>query len=193
MLKNHKDKRNMPFFDAFKTTAAIGLLMQQTAALHCPEGPLPQPSFYAYQQRSEGELRAVVREGMEESLGFIQELTAILQKGYSILAESSDESRDSIIRTLDPTQAELVELQLRGLEGGLRNVYKNCAQSESDKEQLKPYLIIIAKARSAAANLNHLISQMTKQVDTFESAIDVEGLQALARHGTEVFLSDRFH
>lgn len=191
MLKNHKDKRNMPLFDAFKTTAAIGLLMQQSAALHCPEEPLSQPSFYAYQQRSEGKARAVVREEIKESLAFIQDLTAILQHGYSILASSPDEARDSIIRKLDPAQAELIELQLRGLEGGLKNVYKN--RAESDKEQLKPYLIIIAKARSAAANLNHLICQMTKQVDTFESTIDMEGLRALAKHGTEVFLSDRFH
>lgn len=190
MIKNQVDKRNMPFFDAFRTTAAIGLLMQQTAALHCPEGPQPHPSFYSYQQQGEGSVRGVSPE-MEESLGFIQELTGMLQKGYSILANAKGEERDFVIKTLNPTQTDLIELQLRGLEGALKNAYMDCP--EADKSKLKPYLIIIAQARSAATKINHLISQMTKPVDSFRSSIDMKGLRTLAKHGTEIFGSERFH
>jgi hypothetical protein len=190
MIKNHVDKRNMPFFDAFRTTAVIGLLMQQTAALHCPEGPQTHSSLYSYQQRSEYRALAVNPE-MEESLGFIQELTTMLQRGYSILVNSSDADQDYVIRTLNPAQTDLVELQLRGLEGALKNAYLDCA--EADKPLLKPYLIIIAQARSAASKLNNLIAQMTKPVDTFKSSINMDGLRALAYHGTQVMNSGHFH
>lgn len=190
MIKNQVDKRNMPFFDAFRTTAAIGLLMQQTAALHCPEGPQPHPSFYSYQQRAE-DTSWKVRHEMEESLSFIQELTEMLQKGYGILASSTAENQPFVIGKLDPVQTDLIELQLRGLEGALKNAYIDCA--EVGKAKLQPYLKTIAQARSAASKLNHLIAQMIKPVDTFESSISMDGLRALAHHGTEVMNSGRFH
>jgi len=80
---------------------------------------------------------------------------------------------------------------LRGLEGGLKNVFKNC--SENDKELLKPYMTTIAEARSAASKLNHLINQMVKSVNSFTSEINIDGLRLLAKHGTETFFSGRFH
>lgn len=190
MPKNYTDKSKMPFFDAFKTTAAIGLLMQQTAALHCPEGPQPHPSFYSYQSISEAKSRTVSPE-MEESLGFIKELKSMLEQGYSILSDATSSDRDFIIRKLDPVQTDLIELQLRGLEGGLKNVFNNCVGS--DREILLPYLMTIAQARSASSKLNDLINQMTKHINVFKSDIDMEGLKSLAKYGSEVFTSGRFH
>lgn len=190
MIKNRADKRNMPFFDAFKTTAAIGLLMQQTAALHCSEGLQTHSSPHAYQLSQNAKAHSVSPE-MEESLGFIKELKDMLLKGHSILSAADTSERDQIIRKLDPVQTDLIELQLRGLEGGLKNVFKSCPAT--DKQILKPYLITIAEARSASSKLNHLISQMIKPADQFRSNIDMEGLRLLAKHGTEVFSSGRFH
>lgn len=190
MIKDQADKRNMPFFDAFKTTAAIGLLMQQTAALHCSEGLQTHPLPYAYQVTQKAKTRAVSPE-MEESLGFIKELKDMLLKGYAILSTADASERGRIIRKLDPVQTDLIELQLRGLEGGLKNVFKSCP--DSDKDILKPYLITIAEARSASSKLNHLIYQMIKRVEQVNSNIDMDGLRLLAKHGTEVFSSGRFH
>lgn len=191
MHKKQEDKRNMPFLDTVKTTAVIGLLMQQAASLHCQDGSQPRPSFYANHLFADN-IRYAINPMMEESLGFIKELTAILGKGYSLLAGSSDgEQREYIISSLGPAQVDLVELQLRGLEGAVRNAYRDCAENKT--HLLKPALITIAQARSAATKLSNLISQMTSHVDTFESSIDMQGLQALTKHGTEVFSSGRFH
>lgn len=190
MHKKQEDKKNMPFLDTVKTTAVIGLLMQQAASLHCQDGSPPRP-YYANHLFADN-IRYAINPMMEESLGFIKELTAMLGEGYILLAGSSDgEQREHIISSLDPTQVDLVELQLRGLEGAVRNAYMDCAENKT--YLLKPALITIAQARSAAAKLNNLISQMTSHVDTFESSIDMRGLQALTKHGTEVFSSGRFH
>jgi hypothetical protein len=190
MIKNQVDKRNMPFFDAFKTTAAIGLLMQQTAAMHCPEGPLLQQSIYSYQRSLKSD-DVLVTDSMEESLIFIKELTSMINKGYSLLLASSDDELAFVIEKLDPEQTDLIELQLRALEGAVKNVYKDC--STEDKLALKPFLLTISQARAAANRLNNLFIQMTKPIETFNSNIDMEGLKALAKHGTEVFKSGRFH
>lgn len=190
MHKKQVDKRIMPFFDAFRTTAAIGLLMQQTAALYCPAGSQLNPSAYTYQTRFEAGVRVISPE-MKDSIDFIDELKVLLEQGYSLLAASASDERHDVIRKLDPALSDLIELQLRGLEGGLKNIFKNCI--DSDKELLLPYLVTIAQARSASAKLNHLIHQMTKPVAEFRSEIDIKGLRALAKHGTETFFSGRFH
>lgn len=188
----HKTKlrRDMPFFDALKTTAVIGLLMQQTAALHCQKGPQPHPSFYTYSLFAESDYRANT-EVVADSLESIRELTAVLDNGYSLLSASVESDRSLLIRTLDPEQVGLIELQLRGLEGAIKHAYRD--SEEEKKHLLKLPLFVIAQARSAASKLNHLINQMTKPVTTFKSHVDMEGLQALANHGTDVFVSGRFH
>lgn len=190
MIFLRDDKAKMPFFDALKTTATIGLLMQQTAAMQCPEVVHGSSSTFHYHARLDSESRAEGA-GIEESLGFVQELTGLLKHGYSLLANAKKEERAYFINKLDPSQTDLIELQLRGLEGALKNVYK--CSDESDRDQLYPYLVTIAEARSAAANLNQLISQMIKVPDTFASSINFSGLDALAKHGTKVFASGRFH
>ncbi|MGC8426690.1 hypothetical protein ACP3S8_18140 [Mixta calida] len=190
MRKKQEDKRNMPFFDTVKTTAVIGLLMQQAASLHYQDGLQSPPDFYTNQLFAEN-VRYTINPMMEESLGFIKELTEMLNEGYSLLSKAVEGERNLIIASLDPAQVDLVELQLRGLEGAVKNAYRD--YSEKKAFLLKPALITIAQARSAASKLNNLISQMTRRVDTFESSIDMQGLQALVKHGTEVFHSGRFH
>ncbi|MCW0344982.1 hypothetical protein NB703_003075 [Pantoea ananatis] len=190
MISFRDDKTKMPFFDALKTTATIGLLMQQTAALQCPEAVPQKSSAYHYHARFDV-ATCPDNSGIEESLGFVQELTGLLKKGYSLLANAKKEERAFFINKLDPSKTDLIELQLRGLEGALKNAYKSSGQS--DRDQLYPYLVTIAEARSAAASLNDLILQMIKVSDTFVSSINFPGLDALAKHGTEVFASGRFH
>ncbi|WP_447880279.1 hypothetical protein [Serratia fonticola] len=183
-------RRDMPFFDTFKTAAAVGLLMQQASAMYCPEIGQFVEAPYSYHRSSEpeGQARSIK---MDEALGVISELTAALNKAYSLLLNAADENRAYIIAKLDPTQTDLVELQLRGLEGAIRNVYRECP--EDKRHLVKTPLIVTAQARASADKLNHLIKQMTVPVKTFKSTIDMEALRALAKHGTEVFSSGRFH
>ncbi|KHG44403.1 hypothetical protein T636_A3405 [Enterobacter hormaechei subsp. xiangfangensis] len=58
---------------------------------------------------------------------------------------------------------------------------------------VKPAFFATAQARASATKLNNLINQMTKTVDIVESNIDMKGIRALAKHGSEVFLSGNFH
>jgi len=183
-------RRDMPFIDTFKTAAAVGLLMQQASAMYCPEIGRFVEAPYSYHRSSEpeGQARGV---SMDEALGVIKDLTASLNRAYSLLLNAADDSRAHIIARLDPVQTDLVELQLRGLEGAIRNVFRECP--EDKRHLVKAPLIVTAQARASADKLNHLIKQMTAPVKTFESTIDMEELRALAKHGTEVFSSGRFH
>ena len=128
---------------------------------------------------------------MDESINYIKDLTALLNRAYRVLLNSNDAQRASTIATLDPVQTDLVELQLRGLEGAIKNVYARC--SEEQMALVKPAFFATAQARASATKLNNLINQMTKTVDIVESNIDMKGIRALAKHGSEVFLSGNFH
>ncbi|WP_227722592.1 hypothetical protein [Yersinia proxima] len=183
-------RRKMPFFDTFKTTAAVGLLMHQASAMYCPEVGRLYDVPYGHNLSAEDNRQA--RDlMMNEALCFIKGLTKTLNKAYALLLNSAESERDFCIKQLDPVQTDLIELQLRGLEGAIKNVYNGCAE---DKRQfVKAPLLVIAQARASAAKLNHLINQMTKPVEVFVSSIDKDALRALAKHGTEVFVSGRFH
>ncbi|TDN54902.1 hypothetical protein EC843_101961 [Buttiauxella sp. JUb87] len=184
------DKNKMPFFDTFKTATVVGLLMQQVSSVPCHEGNQFPSNPYSYHLSNEttSQIRGLM---MDESVGFIKDLTATLNQAYSVLLGSNESNQESFIKKLDPEQTDLIELQLRGLEGAIKNVYTKCSGEQS--ELVKPALIATAQARASAAKLNHLISQMITHVDTFESNIDMEGLRALAKHGTNVFASGKFH
>ncbi len=190
MHKNQEDKSKMPFFDAFKTAAAIGLLMQHSTALYCQEANQFATLPYSY-HRGVNHSRGDSGLMMEEALGVIKELTSVLNDAYSLLLKSTESNRDSVIRRLDPIKTDLVELQLRWLEGAIKNVYRECP--EEKRHIVKIPLLVTAHARSSAANLNHLIAQMTKPAETFVSEIDMDALRVLAKHGTNVFESGRFH
>ncbi|WP_374255838.1 hypothetical protein [Yokenella regensburgei] len=190
MHKNHLDKKKMPFFDTFKTAAAVGLLMQQVSAVPCTEGNFAPDMPYSYHLSSEtsNQIRGLM---MDESINYIKDLTTMLNKAYSILLRSGNDEQESIIATLDPTQTDLVELYMRGLEGAIKNVYVKC--SEEHMNMVKPALLATAQARASATKLNHLITQMTKPVRIMKGNADLEGLRALAKHGSEVFSSGNFH
>lgn len=190
MHSNQVDKYKMPFFDTVKTAATVGLLMHQVSVMPCAEAHEVPVSPYNIQLSKETN-KQISKLVMSEAIDFIKDLTATLNRAYSLLLDSNDTNRAEIIGTLNPEQTDLVELQLRGLEGAIRNVYNDCLQEK--KAILKPSLLATAQARASASKLNELISQMTKPVDTFQSNIDMEGLSALAKHGTEVFVSGRFH
>lgn len=190
MHTNHIDKYKMPFFDTLKTAATVGLLMQQVSAMPCNEGVDHVRVSYSlpFSEETSAHIASLM---MNEALDFISSLTTTLNRAYSLLLESKDNERSRLIDTLDPEKTDLIELQLRGLEGAIRNVYKDC--TEEKKALLKNPLLVTAKARASASKLNHLISQMSKPVQVFHSNIDMEGLRALAKHGTEVFVSGKFH
>lgn len=183
-------RKKMPFFDTFKTAAAVGLLMQQASAMYCHE----ESKFNANPDRFQQTIEAnshVSKLMMNEALIVIKDLTGALNNAYSMLLESNDSNRSALIEKLDPEKTDLIELHLRGLEGAIKNVYKECA--EDKRHLVKAPLFITAQARASAAKLNHLISQMTKPVATFRSNINRDALRELAKHGTEVFVSGRFH
>lgn len=188
-MRKHSDvKQKMPFFDSLKTAAAVGLLMQHSTALYCQEvhNVISAPLAYHYDiEKEAGELK------LDEAISVIKDLTSVLNRAYFLLLNAHDEDREFVIATLDQEKSELVELQLRGLEGAIRNVYKEC--TEGSKAAVKPVYVLVAQARSAAVKVNDLMKQMTKPVETFTSSIDMEGLRALAKHGTETFISGRFH
>lgn len=189
MHKENLVKIKMPFLNTIKTATAVGLLMQQATAMCCPEDS--KISVVPYVVNTSARVEAETTLQMGNALHWLSELTSILNRAYVLLVDSNDDNREFIITTLDPEKSELIELQLRGLEGSVRNVFKECP--EDKKKLLKPHLVVIAEARSAASKLNSLIKQITNPVETFTSNIDREGLLALAKYGTDVFVSGRFH
>lgn len=190
MHANQIEKNKMPFFDTLKTAATVGLLMQQVSAMPCVEGFDNVRAPYLSQLSAETNTQIAILM-MNEALDFISSLTTTLNRAYTLLLESDDLSRSRVIAILDPEKTDLIELQLRGLEGAIRNVFNHC--SEEKKHLLKTPLIVTAKARASASKLNHLIAQMSIPAKVFHSSIDMEGIRALAKHGSEVFTSGKFH
>ena len=191
MPKENLVKRKMPFLNTFKTATAVGLLMQQATAMCCPEDSNISVVPYVFNTSARAHAQTEDTLQMGNALHWLGELTSILNRAYVHLVDSNDDNREFIITTLEPEKSELIELQLRGLEGSIRNVFKECPDDK--KKLLKPHLVVIAEARSAASKLNSLIKQIKNPVETFTSNIDREGLLALAKHGTDVFVSGRFH
>ena len=191
MIDERALRRKMPIINTMKIAGAIGFLMQGPAAICCPEVGVPfyaSSNSYAFSAMPERQARNLM---MNEALGLIRDLTAVVNKGYSILLDSTEEDRDILIGELDPEQTNLIELLLRGLEGALKNAYNEC--SEKQRHIVKEPLIVVAQARASVVKVNHLIGQMTNPVETFVSNIDRDALLALAQHGTKVFTSDSFH
>lgn len=189
-MRKHSDvKHKMPFLDTFKTAAAVGLLMQHTTVMYCQDVQIVKQAPFAYLSVTEDRESSLK---LKEALGVISDLTSILSRAYFMLANAEGESaRAKIIETLDQEKSDLIELQLRGLEGAIKNIYKECP--EELKGVVKPVFVTTAQARSAASRLNGLISQMMKPIETFASSIDMDGLRALAKHGTTTFVSGQFH
>lgn len=190
MHANQVDKNKMPFFDTLKTAATVGLLMQQVSVIPCAEEFDNVRAPYALQLSAETNTQ-IATLMMNEALDFISSLTTTLNRAYTLLLDSDDSSRDRVIAILDPEKTDLIELQLRGLEGAIRNVFNHCA--EEKKALLKTSLIVTAKARASASKLNHLIAQMSSPVKVVHSNIDMDGIRALAKHGSDVFASGKFH
>jgi len=184
------DKKKMPFFDTLKTAAAVGLLMQQVSVMPYNEGKSINALTFSAQLNA-GTNNQIANLMMDEALEFIIQFTDAINRAYTLLLESEEAERASVIRALDPEKTDLAELQLRGLEGAIKQVFNR--SPEKVKETLKPALLVTVKARAASAKLNDLISQMTKPVKEFRSDIDIDALRALARHGSEVFNSGKFH
>lgn len=180
----------MPTIDTLKTAGVIGLLMQQTVAVcDVDANKLPKVAegcmvYCGY------ETRASIHT-VEGALGYIKELTGVLRDTYRSLARSSHHEAAALIQTLKASGVELLEQQLIAMDGTGKTVYKNA--SASRKDVLKPVILTVSRARSAASDLLHLIQQMTLPVNVFKSNIDKEALKALAEHGTTVLHSPRFH
>lgn len=190
MQKENSLRKKMPFFDTFKTAAAVGLLMQQASAMYCPENSQFTVAPDQIHLSAEANRRAKVLM-MDEATSVIKELTITLNGAYTMLLESTESNRNALINRLDPEKADLIELQLRGLEGAIKNVYRECTAEQ--RHLIKAPLLVTAQARASAAKLNNLIAQMTKPVETFVSEINRDALRELARHGTDVFVSGRVH
>lgn len=180
----------MPTIDTLKTAGVIGLLMQQTVAV-CDVDATKLPKavegctvYCGYEKRA-------AIDTIDDALGYIKELTAVLRDTYRSLAKSSHREAVVLIQSIKKSGIDLLEQQLIAMDGTGKNVYKNA--SESRKAFLKPVILTVARARSAASDLNHLIQQMTVPVNVYKSDIDKEALKALAEHGTSVLYSSHFH
>lgn len=180
----------MPTIDTLKTAGVIGLLMQQTVAVcDVDANKLPKAAdgcsaYCGY------ETKASINT-IDGALEYLKELTSALRDTYRTLAKSPDHEASALIRTIKISGIDLLEQQLLALDGTGKIVYKNA--SERRKSVIKPVILTVARARSAASDLNHLIQQMTVPVNVFKSNIDKEALKALAEHGTSVLHSPHFH
>lgn len=177
----------MAFLDSMKVAAAVGLLMQQTTAFCCPN-QMPADSG-----ASGGRYVSILRNStlqpeqkVSDAIQTIDGLRETLEKAYLMLSKAGYDHIHKVISELQPETVSLCELQLRGLEGLVKNVYREV--SAEQREAMRPTLLTVAKARSAASNLNHLIHQMTKEPESYVSNISMDGLRQLADHGTSVMI-----
>lgn len=167
----------MNIIDSVKIAAAIGLLMQQTSAISCPNSlssNMTAPANFVKPQDSD----------VDEAISIIDGLRKLLEEAYWNLSSSDEHAMYAVIGLLNPAKVDLCEIQLRSLEATLKDALQEVARVQRD--DFKPLLIIVAKARSAASNLGHLIQQMTKPTEQFKSKTDLTGLAKLADHGTSI-------
>lgn len=166
-------KGKMRIIDTVKVTAAVGLLMQQTSAFCLPIKADTQVSTV---------FRQTTVNSVDEAMNTINGLRDLLEKAYWNLHDSDEHAAYVVIGLLNPQKVDLCELQLRTLEATLKDSYHEA--NKQQQSELKSVLIAVAKARSAAANLNGLIAQMINIPKLYESSINMEALAALADHGT---------
>ncbi|MCS0734460.1 hypothetical protein NXZ34_22345 [Escherichia coli] len=162
----------MKLIDTVKIATAVGLLMQQTSVFSCPTVP------HITSTVSQHDTAVHVNEAMET----IDGLRTVLEEAYWKLLNADEQEMYAMIGILNPEKVDLCELQLRVLEATFKNAYSEI--DEYGKSRIKPTLLLIAKARSAASNLNKLISQMVKTPVEFRSDTNLAALSALADHGT---------
>ncbi|MCK0552587.1 hypothetical protein KFO32_05790 [Pantoea ananatis] len=180
----------MPTIDTLKTAGVIGLLMQQTVAVYDVDAVKPASAAASCEVYCGYDKKQMIST-IDEALAYLAELTEHLNQTYSSLAEASNDEAETLLKMLRSSRIELIEQQLRAMDGTGKAVYKDA--SEERKANIKPIVMTVAMARSAASDLNHLIRQMTVPVDVFNSDIDKDALSALAKHGTNVFNSGNFH
>jgi hypothetical protein len=190
VMQNTLLSGKMPIIDTLKTAGVIGLLMQQTAAI-----PTNRDGASAFADEvvvvgcCESDMQPV--ESVEDALQYIKVLTGRLRESYRIIAQADHEKALEMIASLGAIKPEVLEHQLKGVEGLAKIAFQSADIDR--KPEIKNIVLIVAKARSAVSDLNHLVTQMTAPVSVYESSIDRDGLGALARHGTTVFYSDKFH
>ena len=189
-MQNNNLNLKMPILNTFKTTAAVGLLMQQVVSMHCIATPVVYRASTPYRVTVGESVRSTKERG-QEAINFLKDLTKTLENGYSVLSAASYEQLDGLLSGLEASKLSLVETQLKGLDGAVREIYVSCA--EDKKQKLLPILLVVARARMAATQLSGLVSQMTKTVTEFQSSINMEALSALAIHGARALNSDSFH
>ncbi|EGY1757131.1 TPA: hypothetical protein JDC18_003787 [Salmonella enterica subsp. houtenae] len=171
-----------------KAGFAIGLLLQQASVFSCE-------SFVLDNATQEYHASALSKDQMDHdlqvALSAIQDLTKMLRYSYRVLANAHDENVSKVLAIVDQEKSQLIEHQLRGLEGAMRVAFKE--STDDFKEMAKKAYVVVAEARSAVTNLNSLIKQRTISPDVFDSSVDMTGLRTLAEHGTKVFHSGNFH
>lgn len=189
-MQNSKLSGKMPIIDTFKTAGVIGLLMQQTVAVCDVDTMKPSQAEERCSFICGSEKKPAIKT-IDGALAYIRELTSQLRDTYRSLASASREDAVAMVQALRMAGVELVEQQLKAMDGTGKAVYKDA--SDDRKAEIKPIVLTVALARSAASDLNHLIKQMTVPVTVFKSDIDRNALLELAEHGTSVIYSSRFH
>lgn len=189
-MQNSNLSGKMPIIDTFKTAGVIGLLMQQTVAVYNVDIPKPTQAEERCAFTCGVENRSSIKT-IDGALTYIRDLTSQLRDTYRSLANASHEEASAIIQALKLAGIELIEQQLTAMDGTGKAAYKDA--SDDRKTKIKPIVLTVALARSAASDLNHLIRQMTVPVTVFKSDIDRGALLELAEHGTSVFNSSLFH
>lgn len=184
-MNAHDDgTEKMITLNAASAGVAIGLLLQQASAFNCEKVDVDSP----VQQHH---VRNVTKHDVQEALSAINDLTNALHYSYHVLAGADEENVPKALSIIDPAKSQLIEIQLRGLEGAIRLSYKSA--TGNFKEEIKNVYSVVALARSAISNLNGLIKQRTSLADVFDGSADMVGLKALADHGSKVFHSGNFH
>ncbi|EDT3652780.1 hypothetical protein ZU64_002387 [Salmonella enterica subsp. diarizonae] len=188
MNKYDDEIDEMMTLNAASVGVAIGLLLQQASAFSC-ENVVMDNSQQAYHASAlSGKF---TEHDVNDALSAIKDLTKSLQYAYRVLAGARDDNVPKALKIIDPEKSNLIEHQLRGLEGAIKLAYR---ESMGDfKAEVKNVYVIVAEARSSITKLNSLIKQRTISPDVFDSSVDMIGLRTLAEHGTKVFHSGNFH
>jgi len=174
----------MAFLNSMKVAAAVGLLMQQTTAFCCPNKMPADNGNINARYVSAMSSNTLPLQTVSDAIQTIEGLKETLENAYWTLSKADHELVYQVIAAFQPETVNLCELQLRGLEGLVKNVYREVDSAQ--QEAMRPMLFTVAKARLAASNLGNLILQMSKVPEVYVSNISMDGLRQLADHGTTV-------